>query len=54
MGFVLTRLHLYHYIPTRKLNNNVDKLSRQAWKKNVEDLVEDDFLPEEGDVGNLT
>ena len=37
-----------------KLNNNVDGLSRQAWNENVEDQVEDDFLLEEGDVGNLT
>ena len=37
-----------------KLNNNVDGLSKQAWNENVEDQVENDFLLEEGDVGNLT
>ena len=37
-----------------KLNNNVDGLSRQAWNENVDEQVEDDFLPKEGDVGNLT
>ena len=37
-----------------KLNNSVDGLSRQAWNENIEDQVEDDFLLEEGDVGNLT
>ena len=37
-----------------KLNSNIDGLSRQAWNENVEEQVEDDFLPEDGDVGNLT
>ena len=54
------QLHFFQdsYVPvkriTRHRKSNADELTRQAWNGNPEKQVEDDLLPEEGDVGNLT